>query len=77
MIARTGVGMWLVPLFGYPAACFASPAAWLAADLFLLPASMLCVSRLRRLHPAERAAAQEDAPAPERPARAARSGAHS
>ena len=77
MIARTGVGMWLVPLFGYPAACFASPAAWLAADLFLIPASMLCVSRLRRLHPAERAAAQEDAPAPERPARAARSGAHS
>ena len=75
MIARTGVGMWLVPVFGYPAACFASPAAWLAADLFLIPASMLCVSRLRRLHPAERAAAQETAPAPEQPARAARSGA--
>ena len=77
MIARTGVGMWLVPVFGYPAACFASPAAWLAADLFLIPASMLCVSRLRRLHPAERAAAQETAPAPERPAQAARSGAQS
>ena len=62
MIARTGVGMWLVPVFGYAAACFASPAAWLAADLFLLPASMLCVSRLRRLHPAERAAAGRPTP---------------
>ena len=51
MIARTGVGMWLVPVFGYTAACFASPAAWLAADLFLVPASMFCIRRLRRLYP--------------------------
>ena len=75
MIARTGVGMWLVPVFGYTAACFASPAAWLAADLFLIPASMLCISRLRRLHPVERAAAAEEPAEPERPLEEVRSGA--
>ena len=47
MIARTGVAFFLVPLFGYTAACFASPAAWVCADLFLIPASILCIRRLR------------------------------
>ena len=51
MAARTGVGMALVPVFGYTAACFASPAAWVCADLFLVPASALCIARLRRLYP--------------------------
>ena len=51
MAARTGVGMVLVPAFGYTAACFASPAAWVCADLFLVPASALCIARLRRLYP--------------------------
>ena len=51
MAARTGVGMALVPMFGYTAACFASPAAWVCADLFLVPASALCIARLRRLYP--------------------------
>ena len=51
MAARTGVGLALVPMFGYTAACFASPAAWVCADLFLIPASAFCISRLRRLYP--------------------------
>ena len=51
MAARTGVGMVLVPAFGYTAACFASPAAWVCADLFLIPASAACIARLRRLYP--------------------------
>ena len=51
MAARTGVGMLLVPTFGYTAACFASPAAWVCADLFLIPASALCIAKLRRLYP--------------------------
>ena len=38
MVARTVVGGVLVPMFGYTAACFASPAAWVCADLFLIPA---------------------------------------
>ncbi len=48
MAARTGVGLWLVPWFGYTAACFASPAAWVLADAFLIPAYIWCVSRLRK-----------------------------
>ena len=52
MLARTAVGSIFVPLFGYTAACFASPAAWLCADLFLLPACIHCIRRLRQLFPA-------------------------
>ena len=51
MAARTGVGLLLVPVFGYTAACFASPAAWVCADLFLIPASGACIAKLRRLYP--------------------------
>ena len=51
MAARTGVGLVLVPAFGYTAACFASPAAWICADLFLVPASAACIAKLRRLYP--------------------------
>ena len=45
------MGISLVPMFGYSAVCFASPAAWIAADLFLIPASMGCIRRLRRIYP--------------------------
>jgi Na+-driven multidrug efflux pump len=53
MIARTVMGQFFVPVFGYVAACFASPMAWICADLFLVPASMWCISRLRRLYPSQ------------------------
>lgn len=49
MAARTFVGFCLVPFFGYPAVCFASPIAWLAADLFLLPAYRHVMRQLHRL----------------------------
>ncbi len=48
MIARTAVGVIFVPMFGYTAACFASPAAWVCADLFLIPACMGSINRLRK-----------------------------
>ena len=48
LLARTAVGYFFVPAFGYTAACFASPAAWICADLFLIPASIACIRRLRR-----------------------------
>lgn len=38
MAARTLVGFIFVPIFGFPAACFASPIAWIFADAFLFPA---------------------------------------
>ena len=52
MVARTGVAYFLVPALGYGAACFASPAAWICADAFLIPASMACIARLERKRPA-------------------------
>lgn len=48
MAARAGVGFFLVPLFGYTACCFASPAAWIAADLFLIPAYRHVIKSLRK-----------------------------
>ena len=52
MFARTFAGMCLVPIFGYPAACFASPMAWIAADIFLVPAFLHCIKRLKSSSPA-------------------------
>lgn len=48
MIARGVVGAWLVPALGYIAACFASPIAWIMADLFLIPAYYAIVHHLKK-----------------------------
>ena len=48
MVARTVIALWFVPRFGFNAVCFASPMAWIAADLFLIPASIRCIAVLRR-----------------------------
>ena len=37
MVARTLVAVALVPRFGFDAACFANPLAWVMADVFLFP----------------------------------------
>ena len=52
MIARAGVS-FLVPVFGYAAACLASPAAWVMADLFLVPAYFYCVRKLKKRYPGD------------------------
>ncbi|MCI5648548.1 MAG: MATE family efflux transporter [Fusicatenibacter sp.] len=49
MIARSIVGFVFVPVFGFAAVCFANPVAWIMADLFLIPAYLLCVRKLREL----------------------------
>ena len=49
MFARTFAGMCLVPIFGYPAACFFSPMAWIAADIFLVPAFLHCIKKLKKM----------------------------
>lgn len=38
MVARTLAGIFLVPMFGFTAACFSNPLAWIFADAFLIPA---------------------------------------
>lgn len=47
MAARSLVGFCLVPIFGYAAVCFANPCAWIAADLFLIPAYRKVMRELR------------------------------
>ena len=47
LAGRGGIAL-LVPEFGFAAACFASPAAWVMADLFLIPAYLHCFRRLSR-----------------------------
>ena len=49
MAARTFVGFCLVPVFGYMAVCIANPVAWIAADLFLLPAYRYVMRNLKHL----------------------------
>ena len=44
MVARTVVAVFVVPAFGFTGACFANPAAWVMADLFLFP----CYARVMR-----------------------------
>lgn len=48
MIARCGVSLWLVPAFGFLGVCYGDPAAWLAADCFLVPAILLVHHWLRK-----------------------------
>ena len=47
MLARAVVALLVVPTAGFTGACFANPAAWVMADLFLFP----CYFRvIRSLH---------------------------
>ena len=48
MAARAVMGLCMVPVFGYDAVCFASPSAWVLADVFLIPAFFWCFSRVKR-----------------------------
>ncbi len=49
MIGRTLVAVVLVPIFGFPAICFASPIAWILADIFLIPAYISVKNRLKKI----------------------------
>lgn len=51
LIGRTAVAWVLVPAFGFVGACFASPAAWILADAFLLPAFVHCYRKTKALYP--------------------------
>lgn len=48
MFGRSLVAFILVPVFGFHAACYASPVAWIFADLFLVPACFWCIRRLKK-----------------------------
>ena len=48
MIARTLVSIYAVPAFGFLAVCYGDPLAWIAADLFLVPAFIYVYKRLKK-----------------------------
>lgn len=45
MVARGLFALCLVPALGFTAVCFASPAAWVMADVFLFPAYFHCLKK--------------------------------
>ena len=47
MIARCGVSIWLVPALAWMGVCFGDPVAWVMADIFLIPAFLWVVHRLK------------------------------
>lgn len=51
MIARTAVSLVAVPVWGYLAVCFGDPTAWIAADLFLIPAFIYVYRKLCKIAP--------------------------
>lgn len=48
MIARTLVGIILVPMCGFTGVCLGNPMAWVLADAFLIPAYFIVRKRLER-----------------------------
>lgn len=49
MAARTFAALVLIPILGYAGACLANPLAWIAADVFLIPAFIHCRNRLKQV----------------------------
>jgi len=53
LIARALISILLVPALGFLGVCLGDPTAWVAADLFLVPAFYLVMRAIRRSLPAE------------------------
>lgn len=49
MIARALVSIYAVPVWGYLAVCYGDPAAWIAANIFLVPAFIYVYRKLKKL----------------------------
>lgn len=45
------LGLFIVPVFGFAAVCFAHPVAWIMAIVLLLPLYIVAMRRLRRETP--------------------------
>lgn len=48
MVARSFAGIVLVPLWGFTAVCLGDPVAWIAANVFLVPAFVYVYRKIRR-----------------------------
>lgn len=48
LVARGVVAICFVPMLGYDAVCYANPAAWVLADVFLIPAFFACFRTIKK-----------------------------
>lgn len=48
MIARTAVSIWIVPTMAWTGVCYADPMAWVAADMFLIPAMFFLYRHIKQ-----------------------------
>lgn len=48
LVARGAVALLAVPRFGFSGLCFANPAAWILADMFLIPAFFVCYNHVKK-----------------------------
>lgn len=48
LVGRALIAFCFIPLFGFIAACLASPLAWILADAFLIPAFFICKKNLSK-----------------------------
>lgn len=48
LVARAGMGFGFVNSLGYDAACVANPVAWATADLFLIPAYIVVMKKIKK-----------------------------
>ena len=51
LIGRTVISVTLVGVIGFSACCLASPAAWVMADLLLIPMYFHIIKKIGREHP--------------------------
>lgn len=51
LVARCTLALVFVPVYGYAAACFASPVAWFMADCLLIPLYFYAINKLSKKHP--------------------------
>ena len=49
MIGRSIVGVILIPFLGFNGACFSNVAAWLLADIFLIPAYFYVMRKIKKM----------------------------
>ena len=48
LVARAVMGFGFVNTLGYAAACVANPVAWIAADIFLIPAYFVMMKKVKK-----------------------------
>ena len=48
LLARGGIVLAFVPTYGFPAICLADPAAWLAADLYIIPTCFFIMHQVEK-----------------------------